>query len=250
MESNKNKLYSYILKQKQQQKKSIAVLLDPDKYSHPEQVPFAEINKAQPDFIFVGGSGINHSIDHFVLTLKQHTNIPIVLFPGDIQQFTPHADALLLLSLVSGRNPDLLIGQHVKAAYTITKSGIETLPTGYILIDGGKQTSVERVSHTQPLPENDPHTILSTALAAQLLGMKLVYLEAGSGAAHAISPSTIHTVANSLSIPLIVGGGIRSTQQIDTALQAGADLIVIGNHFESHPEDIPPFASYVHQWKP
>ena len=122
MESNKNKLYSYILKQKQQQKKSIAVLLDPDKYSHPEQVPFAEINKAQPDFIFVGGSGINHSIDHFVLTLKQHTNIPIVLFPGDIQQFTPHADALLLLSLVSGRNPDLLIGQHVKAAYTITKS--------------------------------------------------------------------------------------------------------------------------------
>lgn len=228
----------------------IAVLLDPDKYTGSEQVPYREIGKAQPDFIFVGGSGINHSIEDFVLALKQHVDIPVVLFPGDVQQFTPHADGLLLLSLISGRNPDLLIGQHVKAACAIATSGVEVLPTGYILVDGGKQSSVERVSQTQPLSEDNPHAILSTALAGQLLGMKLVYLEAGSGAAHAISAATVQTVSEGLSIPLIVGGGIRSIQQIDAALQAGANLVVIGNHFEAHPEDILPFTAYIHQWKP
>lgn len=248
MDSKKDKLYAYILRQKNLRKKMIAVLLDPDKYTG-DELPYGEICKAQPDFIFVGGSGINHSIEDFVSELKQQVDIPVVLFPGDVQQFTPQADGLLLLSLISGRNPDLLIGQHVKAACAIATSGVEVLPTGYILVDGGKQSSVERVSRTQPLSEDDPRTILSTALAGQLLGMKLVYLEAGSGAAHAISATTIQTVSTGLSIPLIVGGGIRSIQQIDTALQAGADLLVVGNHFEAHPEDILPFTAYVHQWK-
>ena len=248
MEPNKEQQYTYITAQKNAQRKAIAVLLDPDKYAHPDQVPYSEITKAKPDFIFVGGSGINHSIDDFVLDLKKQLTIPIVLFPGGAQQFSPHADSLLLLSLVSGRNPDLLIGQHIQAAQTIVKSNIEVLPTGYILIDGGNLSSVARVSQTQPISTNDTNLIVSTALAAQLLGMKLIYLEAGSGATHTIPSTIIQTVRQTITLPLIVGGGICSIQQIDTILQAGADIIVIGNHFESHPNDIVPFSHYVHNW--
>lgn len=249
MEQKNELLYQQLVKRKAQKTKSIAVLLDPDKFSHPSQVPYAELHAAQPDFVFVGGSGIHHSIDAFVLELKQHLHQPIVLFPGDIEQFSPHADALLLLSLISGRNPDLLIGQHVKAAHSIYQSGIETISTGYVLLQGGKLSSVEKVSHTSPLSVSDIPTLQSTTLAAQLLGMQAIYLEAGSGALNPIPPTCIQAVADLIQLPLIVGGGICSTSQIDTALCAGADVIVVGNHFEQHPADIVPFTHYVHQWK-
>ena len=243
-------LYQVCLQRQAHRQKAIAVLLDPDKCTTEQRVPYSAIKAAQPDFIFVGGSGINHSIDEFVNQLKQHTSVPVILFPGDCAQFTPRADGLLLLSLVSGRNPDLLIGQHIKAAHSIAQSDVEVISTGYILIQGGKQSSVEKVSHTQPLSEDDTNTITATALAAQLLGMKAIYLEAGSGALHAVSAHTIQAVRNAIHLPLMVGGGICSTEQIDCALNAGADIIVIGNHFEAHPEDIPTFTQHVHQWAP
>ena len=160
-------------------------------------------------------------------------------------QFSPSADALLFLSLLSGRNAETLIGQQVRAARAVQLSGIESIPMGYILIDGGKETAVQRVTHTQPIPQTDINQIIDTAIAAELLGKQLVYLEAGSGAATPVDADIIRAVRENTHIPLIVGGGIRSTEQMVDAFDAGADMVVIGNHFEAHPEELTDFCQTV-----
>lgn len=219
--------------------KMLAVLIDPEKADVSRLDSLcARLNEGQPDFIFVGGS-TGTQIEQVVVSLKQHTDIPVVLFPGNVSQFTPTADALLVLSLLSSRNPAFLIGAQVKAARKILDSGIDTLSVGYILVDGGRRSSVERATGSEPLTKTEE--ILNTAIAAELLGFRSVYLEAGSGASTPVSVNTIRAVRECLRVPLIVGGGIRTTEQMLDAFAAGADLVVIGNHFESHPEQIPLF---------
>ena len=188
--------------------------------------------------IFVGGSQLKESIYNTVKKIKQLTQVPVVMFPGDASQFAENVDALLFLSLASGRNAKYLIEQHIEAAQAIKSSGVETIPTGYILVDGGKRTAVEQISGTSPYPTSNPQLIADTALACQLLGHKMVYLEAGSGANHPVPKNIIAETRKAIDIPLIVGGGIKTPQQMMDAFSAGADLVVIGNHLESHPEDL------------
>ena len=225
-------------------KKLFAVLIDPEKCSGDSLLNFVSlVNKAKPDFIFVGGSQLRHSIDEAVIVIKEHSSIPVVLFIGNAVQFSPNADAMLVLSLISGRNPDFLIGQHVECAVEIKKSGIEAIPTGYVLVGRGQRTAVETVSGTDAL--SDTETIVRTAIAGELLGQRLIYLEAGSGAQSPVYDGVIAAVRDNVATPLIVGGGIRSTSMIDKALVAGADLIVVGNHLENTPSDIVPFVETV-----
>ena len=188
--------------------------------------------------IFVGGSQLKDSIHNTVARIKQLSSLPVVMFPGDASQFADNVDALLFLSLVSGRNAKYLIEQHIEASRAIKSSGVECISTGYILVDGGKVTAVERISHTSPYPTTNPQLIADTALASQLLGHKMVYLEAGSGANHPVPKNIIAETRSAIDIPLIVGGGIKTPQQMMDAFRAGADLVVIGNHLESHPEDL------------
>lgn len=235
---------AHILDSKAANKPLLAMLLDPEK-AHVENLPITK--QVKPDLLFVGGSTGGDTTE-FVRSLRQkmqqlETTIPIVLFPGNAEQFTPEADALLYLSLLSGRNPEMLVGQQIAAAQIVKKSGIEAIPMGYILIDGGVETSVMRVSGTTPIPNDDIHTIVSTAVAAELMGKKLIYLEAGSGAKTPISSEIIATVRAAISIPIIVGGGIRTPQQMNAAYKAGANIVVIGNHFESNPDDLALFTS-------
>ena len=228
-------------------KKLFAVLIDPEKCSGDSLLNFISlVNKAKPDFIFVGGSQLRHSIDEAVIVIKEHSSIPVVLFIGNAVQFSPNADAMLVLSLISGRNPDFLIGQHVECAIEIKKSGIEAIPTGYVLVGRGQRTAVETVSGTDAL--SDTETIVRTAIAGELLGQRLIYLEAGSGAQSPVYDGVIAAVRDSVATPLIVGGGIRSTSMIEKALVAGADLIVVGNHLENTPSDIIPFVETVRRY--
>lgn len=230
---------SSILTTRQAGHKMLALLLDPEK-ANPQA--FSRAMLTLPDLILVGGSTGNDSRS-LVRCLKQYTTSPIVLFPGRIEQFTEEADAVLFLSLLSGRNAEMLVGMQVQAARRIAESGIETIPMGYILIDGGNETTVQRVSHTHPIPQTDIRQIVDTCIAAQLMGKQLVYLEAGSGALHPVSTEVIRAVRRSISLPLIVGGGIRTPQALTEAYQAGADIVVIGNHLEAHPADIEAFAA-------
>ena len=215
-------------------KKLLAVLIDPDKFSVENTSNFiGKVNKSIATHIFVGGSLVDAgATEALVSELKKHTNLPVVLFPGDVTQITDKADALLFLSLLSGRNPEYLIGKHVKAVSKLKDSYLEVIPTGYILIESGKITAVEKVTDTKPIIRENVQDILDTAKAGQLLGMKLIYLEAGSGAKYPLNREIIKTVKNELHIPLIVGGGIRSKSQIENAYKAGADIVVIGTAFE------------------
>lgn len=220
----------------------MALLIDPEK-TNPNTLAFSPQNK--PDFFFVGGSTGGDTTDfvHSLRTKMQEEacEAPIVLFPGNIEQFTGEADALLYLSLLSGRNPEMLVGQQIAAAQKVRRSGIETIPMGYILIDGGVETSVMRVSATKPIPREDKETIVATAIAAEMMGKQLVYLEAGSGAQMPVPTDIVAAVRAAVTIPLIVGGGIRTPQMLRDTYEAGADIVVIGNHFESHPEDVAAF---------
>lgn len=221
----------------------LAVLLDPEKCAGALLADImSQFSKALPDFIFIGGSNKSCSTDELVEAL-QDIPIPKILFPGDASQFTEGADAILFLSLISGRNPDYLIGQHVKSAQIIKKSVVEVIPVAYVLVDGGTNTSVQRVSDTAPIPSDDIDLCVSTAVAGELLGMKMVYLEAGSGAKHPVPSAVITAVKQSLDIPLIVGGGIRTEQKLREAYDAGADLVVVGNVFENEPEKITDFVN-------
>lgn len=228
-------VYQYILRQKHLGKHLLAVLLDPE---HP--IPFrrGELNRA--DLIFVGGS-TGAIPPQFIGTLRKLTSRPIILFPGNEEQFSSDADALLFLSVLSSRNADLLIGRQVAMAQRIHHTEVEVLPLGYILVDGGKKTSVVRASHSLPIPQSEIETIVDTALAGEMMGKQLIYLEAGSGAKNPVSIDIIRAVRGCLSVPLIVGGGITTPAAMNAAFAAGADIVVIGNHFEQHPEDLQSF---------
>lgn len=196
-------------------------------------------------FIFVGGSQLRESAFDIVEKIKSLTSIPVIMFPGDTSQFADNVDALLFLSLASGRNSKYLIEQHIDAAQTIKKSGVECISTGYILIDGGKHTAVERISNTSPYSTDNVQLITNTALACELLGHKIIYLEAGSGANHPVPQNIIKATRETISIPLIVGGGIKTPQQMLSAFDSGADLVVVGNHLESHPDDLSLFLNNI-----
>ncbi len=235
-----------ILKQIQQQSQAqhpmLAVLIDPDKAQDQEALrPLIQhCNQHQVDFIFVGGSTVQKGhTSQTVQFIKENTKIPVLLFPGHSNQICEQADALLFLSLISGRNPEFLIGHHIKAAQTLRKWQMETIPTGYLLIDGGRITSVAAVSQTIPLPADQAELITSTALAGTLLGMKLIYLEAGSGALQAVTEEVISLSKQQLDVPLIVGGGINNAEKAQRAWQAGADIIVMGNSLEQTPDLLP-----------
>ncbi|MEL6624548.1 MAG: geranylgeranylglyceryl/heptaprenylglyceryl phosphate synthase [Bacteroidota bacterium] len=238
MHQSQATILSEIQQKRQQKQKMLAVLLDPDKVDPAQaEAQLHMLNAHQVDLLLVGGSLVqDQSIHQLVRALKPLAEMPIVLFPGSIHQVTEDADGILLLSLISGRNADLLIGKHVEAAPMLKASGIEVLPTGYMLIESGKLTTVNYISHTLPIPHDKPGIAVSTALAGELLGLQLIYMDGGSGAQQAISARMIQEVARQLSIPLIIGGGIRSKEQALTAWEAGADIIVVGSAIEQDPE--------------
>ncbi|WP_196889541.1 geranylgeranylglyceryl/heptaprenylglyceryl phosphate synthase [Aureivirga sp. CE67] len=231
-----NEFYSFLEKAKAAKRKLIAVLLDPDKLDK-EIIPtkIKNIHQHQIDLIFVGGSTVENGQTQLILKeIKKHTSLPIFIFPGDFSQISEDADVLLFLSLLSGRNPEYLIEQQIKAVPLLKKSNLEIISTGYILIDGGVKTAVQRVSETKPICQTEIDKVVNTAVAGMYLGKKMIYLEAGSGAKKAVSPEIIENVSKNISIPLIVGGGIRSQKQIETAFSSGADIVVIGTAFEEN----------------
>ena len=227
-------------------RKKIALLIDPDKLNENFSNFIKDAIKFGIDYFFVGGSLVHTSVEDVVLKIKKLTkDIPVILFPGDSSQFTNKADGILYLSLISGRNPEYLIGQHIKNSVAIKQSEIEIIPTGYILIDGGKKTSVQKISKTVPIAANDINLAVSTAVAGELLGMQTIYLEAGSGAINSVSPKLISSVKNNINATLIVGGGIITTKQITEILNAGADIIVVGNSLEENPELLEEFIKVI-----
>ena len=239
-------LYEQILENKAKGQKMFALLIDPEKCSDEWLCQIlSTLNTKLPTpnsqfstLIFVGGSQLKESIYNTVEKIKKLTSVPVVMFPGDASQFAENVDALLFLSLASGRNAKYLIEQHIEAAPLIKQVGVETIPTGYILVDGGKDTAVARVSQTTPYSTENIELIANTALACQLLGQKMVYLEAGSGANRPVPQNVIKATREAINIPLIVGGGIKTPEMMQCAFDAGADLVVVGNHLESHPEDL------------
>lgn len=230
-------IYQDILLAKQHGKQLLAVLIDPEKTSI-EQLPTLVklIHQSIATHIFVGGSTDQHNtIEPVIVALKKATMLPIIIFPGSANQVSKKADGILFLSLISGRNPEYLIEQQVQSAIQIKESSLEVLPTGYILVDGGKESAVERVSSSKPICQTNSELILRTALAGEFSGKKIIYLEAGSGAKTPVKSSIISLVKENLTIPLIIGGGIQTVHQLTTAYAAGADLVVIGTAFEKDP---------------
>lgn len=229
-------ILAFIQKSAVKKKKLLAILLDPDKTSL-DKLPeiTSRIENLKANFIFVGGSFVENGItDLFVKTLKTHTELPVVLFPGDFSQLTNHADALLFLSLLSGRNPEYLIEQQIKSVPFLKNSSLEIIPTGYILIDGGTNSSVLKMSNTKPISHENIALAVDTAVAGMYKGKQLIYLEAGSGAKFPVNSQLISAVKQHISIPLIVGGGIKTKEQLDNAYASGADLVVIGTAFENN----------------
>jgi putative glycerol-1-phosphate prenyltransferase len=218
--------------------KQLAVLIDPDKGKREHLAKIAAIaNEAKVDLFFVGGSlMVGNEMAETIKTLKSLSNIPIILFPGSPSQVCDQADGILLLSLISGRNPDLLIGQQVIAAPAIKQSGLEVFPTGYMLIDGGRPTTASYISASQPIPANKPEIAAVTAMTGEMLGLKLMYADAGSGADNAVSSEMISAIKRVTNTPLIVGGGMKTANDVARAFEAGADIAVVGNAFETNPE--------------
>ena len=228
-------IYQNILSAKKDGKKLLAVLIDPEKMEL-KHVPvfFEKVHKSIATHIFVGGStDKNNQLERLVSAIKKETNLPVVLFPGNVSQITNKADGILFLSLLSGRNPEYLIEQQIKAAPILKKYNLEIIPTGYILIDGKKETTTQKVSNTKPISQEKIALILHTSLAGEFSGKQLIYLEAGSGAAEIVHQNIIKKIATEITIPLIVGGGIRSKKQLKNTFNAGADIIVIGTAFEN-----------------
>jgi putative glycerol-1-phosphate prenyltransferase len=232
-------------------KKSIAVLVDPDKIDEPGRLTTL-INLASEnciDYFFVGGSLITTTnLAQVVKQIKDNVSIPVILFPGSSLQIDANADAILFLSLISGRNPDLLIGQHVVAAPILKNNKLEVIPTGYVLINSGKTTSVAYISNTIPIPDDKYSLAACTAMAGEMLGLRLIYLDAGSGAEREINSKMITAVRKAVDVPLIVGGGINTSQKALNALEAGADLIVIGNALEKDPKLLIEISDKVYDW--
>ncbi len=229
-------IFEHIKSCKLKGQKLLAILLDPDKLSIQElAITIQNINSNKVDFIFVGGSNVAlGKTSALISEIKKLTTLPIILFPGDHSQITDEADALLFLSLISGRNPEYLIGQQVKSVKKLKETSLEVISTGYILIDGGIKTSVQKVSETTPISQTNIEGITITAMAGELMGKQLIYLEAGSGAALPADAKIIKNLSENISIPLIVGGGIKSKTQLQNAYNAGADIVVIGTAFEKN----------------
>ncbi len=229
-----NSIYSDIQRSILNNEKLLAVLIDPDKFSVENVTSFfKKVNQSIATHIFIGGSTVEDKVTEVLVSeIKKHTKRPVIIFPGDVSQITDKADALLFLSLISGRNPEYLIGKHIESIPILKNTNLEVLPTGYILIESGKQTAVERVTKTQPIDRSNIQKITDTAKAGEFLGMKLMYLEAGSGALNPITNKIIAKVKDEIQIPLIVGGGIKSIVQLENAYNSGADIVVIGTAFE------------------
>ena len=227
-------IYHNILKSKANKEQLLAILLDPDKIDlNNAEILIEKINQSPATHIFIGGSLVeNNILDELISRIKQKSDLPIVLFPGNPSQISNRADAILFLSLISGRNPDFLIEHQVQAAPTLKQTQLEIISTGYILIESGTETAVERVSKTIPLDRNNLELALATAQAGEMLGNKLIYLEAGSGAKQAVPLEMIKKISQNIEIPLIVGGGIIDLQGIQKAYDSGANLVVIGTAFE------------------
>lgn len=212
-------------------------MLDPDHFDAKKDIELIRRSEAHGvHYIFIGGSLVQSSeLDEMIRQLKTITKIPVVLFPGSVLQVSPEADAIFFLSLISGRNPELLIGNHVIAAPYIRKARLEVIPTGYMLIDSGRQTTASYMSHTLPIPHNKPDIAQCTAIAGEMLGLKVMYMDGGSGAKETISPEMIYAVSLAVQTPIIVGGGIRDKATALKILNAGADIIVVGNALERDP---------------
>lgn len=229
-------------------KKKFVVLIDPDKPTDEQIVEIVEKSvKVGVDFFFVGGSLLTtDSLDNCIKLIKKHCDIPVLIFPGNSLQISKWCDGFLLLSLISGRNAEMLIGRHVISAPYLKLYGNEIIPTGYMLIDGGKQTSVSYMSNTTPIPHDKDDIAMCTALAGEMLGLKIIYMDAGSGALEPISAYMIAKVKKTIEIPLIVGGGINTPEKAANAAKAGADIIVVGNALEKSIDKLKEFADAVH----
>lgn len=227
-------LLSTLKERKQQGRKSLAVLIDPDNVTAAELVEVTEAAEASgADLLFVGGSlMVTDRLDEYIRIIKAHCSLPVILFPGSALQISNEADAILFLSLISGRNAELLIGHHVLAAPYLKATSLEILPTGYMLVDGGNATTVSYMSNSTPIPHDKPPIAVSTAMAGEMLGLRMMYMDAGSGANRTISPEMIAKVAQNIEVPLIVGGGIDSPEKAAALVQAGADVVVVGNAIE------------------
>lgn len=239
-----NRIYRHILSSKQKGKKLFAVLVDPDKFS-PDVI--RESHKAKADLLFIGGSKVKERNFHrCVGTIRKLTNIPLVIFPGSREQVSEKADAILLLSLISGRNPDYLIGEHIKAARQLKRSKLEIIPTGYILVGGGRNISTQVVTRTSPIKKTDKYLAASTAIAGELLGMKIIYLEAGSGTNTPLNAPLVKEVRKNVSCPVIAGGGIDSAEKAVKLCRSGADMIVVGNAIEKDVTLVHKIAKAIH----
>jgi putative glycerol-1-phosphate prenyltransferase len=227
-----NKIHkSYI-----ENEKHLAILLDTDKIDVSEiEVVTKRIKKLNASFVFVGGSLLfKNVLSEFVIALKQHIDIPIILFPGSVMQITKEADAILFLQLLSGRNPDFLIGNQVIAAPILKHTNLEVISTGYILIESGRETTASYISNTKPIPAHKPEIAMATAIAGEYIGNKLIYLDGGSGAINTVPEQMIKKISNNINLPIIVGGGIKTQEQINKAFLAGATIVVIGTAFENN----------------
>ena len=241
-------IYNSITERKRTGKKSFAVLIDPDKVNNNNMGQLIELAvAAKVDYFFVGGSlVISNYLDECLQLIKKSCSIPTILFPGSPSQVSKYADALLYLSLISGRNPELLIGQHVVSAPAVKKSGLEIMPTGYMVVDGGAPTTVSYISNASPLPADKNEIAVCTAMAGEMLGMQLIYMDAGSGAKLPITESMIEHVSKAIQIPLIIGGGIIEPEKAYLNCKAGADVIVVGNAIEKDASLIREMAAAVH----
>lgn len=241
-------VYQSLEIRKQKGQKSFAILIDPDKADTTSLDTLLELAiEARADYFFVGGSlVVSDNLSECILQIKKQTNIPVLLFPGSPSQISKHADALLYLSLISGRNADLLIGQHVISAPFVKKSRLEVIPTGYMVIDGGAPTTVSYISNASPIPADKSDIALCTAMAGEMLGMKLIYMDAGSGAKRPIPEEMIASVSENINVPLIVGGGIRDAEKAYMNCKAGADVIVIGNAIEKDTSLVKEMADAIH----
>jgi putative glycerol-1-phosphate prenyltransferase len=245
----KMNVYQTLVQKKKSGHKSFVVLIDPDKISSSSLFSLVQsANRYKVDFFFVGGSlVVSDHLDECVEQIKQESSIPVILFPGSPAQLSKHADALLYLSLISGRNPELLIGQHVISAPFVKKSGLEIISTGYMVIDGGAPTTVSYISGAAPIPADKAEIALCTAMAGEMLGKKLIYMDAGSGAKKAIGEEMIALVAKNIDVPLVIGGGIRDAEKAYLNCKAGADVIVVGNAIEKQPSLLEEMAAAIHQ---
>lgn len=243
-------IYKTILENKKIHKKSFAILIDPDKQDKSQLLSIvSKANNVNADYFFVGGSLLtNDSLDNCLTTLKENTDIPVILFPGNAMQVNNKADGILFLSLISGRNAEMLIGKQVITAPILKQSSLEVLPTGYMLINSGKPTTVSYMSNTTPIPSEKNSVAACTAMAGEMLGLKLIFMDGGSGAKNPISQKMIESVKKSIDVPLIIGGGIKSGKKATANCKAGADIIVVGNAIEMDENLISEIGNAIHNY--